>query len=492
MEREIRVRFAPSPTGPLHIGGARSALFNWLYARGRGGKMVLRVEDTDTERSSRESEEEIVESLRWLGLNWDEGVGPGGPGGPYRQGERLHIYGPYVERLLREGRAYHCFCSPEELEAERQEMLRKGETPRHQGPCLTLTEEVVKGRLARGEKAAVRFRVPGGRQVVIHDLVRGEVAFETDGIGDFIIIKSDGLPTYNFAVVVDDLEMGITHVIRAEEHLSNTPRQVLIYEALEAELPEFAHISLILGEDRAKMSKRHGATSIVQYRRMGYLPEALVNFLALLGWSPEDEEEFFTLEELVRAFSLERVTRSPAVFNIEKLNWMNANYLRKLPPQELVRLSLPHLREAGFAAGELSPGREEWLAEALVSVQSKVEYLSQIPRQAGVYFGRVKDPENAETIAVLREGRQVLQELLKRVEAVEPWEEGTIKDALKALGKDLKVKGKSLFMPVRAAVSGQLWGPELPTMVRLLGREGVKERIAHSLKWAEGEGAGEE
>ncbi len=487
MERETRVRFAPSPTGPLHIGGARSALFNWLFARRRGGKMVLRVEDTDTERSTRESEAEIMESLRWLGLTWDEGVDTGGERGPYRQRERLHIYGPHVKGLLREGKAYYCFCSAEELESGRQEMLSRGEVPRHQGDCLSLPHEEVKERLARGEKAAIRFKVPAGREVVIPDLVRGEVTFKTDGIGDFIIIKSDGIPTYNFAVVVDDLEMGITHVIRAEEHLSNTPRQVLIYEALGADLPHFAHISLILGEDRSKMSKRHGATSIFQYRRMGYLPEALVNYLALLGWSPEEEEEFFTLEELARAFSLDRVTKSPAVFDSEKLNWMNGCYLRKLPPERLLSHSLPYLQEAGYAAGEIAPEREEWLKAVLVSIQTKVEYLAQVPEQASVYFGGVKDPEEGEAREFIRKGRLLLQELLQRVEGVETWDEENIKEALKVLGKDLKIKGKSLFMPVRAAVSGQLWGPELPTLMCLLGREGVKERIAHSLKWVETE-----
>jgi nondiscriminating glutamyl-tRNA synthetase len=293
MSEKIRVRFAPSPTGPLHIGGARSALFNWLFARGKGGKMVLRVEDTDVERSTRASEEEILESLSWLGMDWDEGVDVGGQKGPYRQRERLHIYNPYVDKLLKEGKAYYCFCREEELESERQEMLRAGEDMLgYSGRCRSLSEEEVNRRLAAGEKGAVRFHVPPGEQVVIADQVRGTVTFETDGIGDFIIIKSDGIPTYNFAVVIDDLEMEISHVIRAEEHLSNTPRQVLLYQALEVPVPVFAHISLILGEDRSKMSKRHGATSIVQYREMGYLPEALLNFLALLGGLPRGSRKF--------------------------------------------------------------------------------------------------------------------------------------------------------------------------------------------------------
>ncbi len=485
MSEKIRVRFAPSPTGPLHIGGARSALFNWLFARGKGGKMVLRGEDTDVERSTRASEEEILESLSWLGMDWDEGVDVGGQKGPYRQRERLHIYNPYVDKLIKEGKAYYCFCREEELESERQEMLRAGEDMLgYSGRCRSLSKEEVGRRLAKGEKGAVRFHVPPGEQVVIADQVRGTVTFETDGIGDFIIIKSDGIPTYNFAVVIDDLEMEISHVIRAEEHLSNTPRQVLLYQALEIPVPVFAHISLILGEDRSKMSKRHGATSIVQYREMGYLPEALLNFLALLGWSPEGEQEIFTSDELIEAFDLKRVSKSPAVFNLQKLNWMNSQYLKNASVERLMPLALPYLHKAGFIAENVSPEAEEWLLDVVASVQSKMDYLAQIPEHAAVYFGETKDPAGEEEMDILKGTAPLLEELLTRLIQVEPWDEDAIKGTLKALGKDLNVKGKALFMPVRVAVSGQTWGPELPAMMRLLGKEGVEKRIFHSIKFA--------
>lgn len=484
MSEKIRVRFAPSPTGPLHIGGARSALFNWLFARGKGGKMVLRVEDTDVERSTRVSEEEILESLRWLGMDWDEGVDVGGDKGPYRQRERLHIYNPYVDKLLKKGKAYYCFCQEEELESERQEMLRTGDTPKYSGRCRSLSKEEVSRRLAKGEKGAVRFHVHPGEQVVIEDQVRGTVTFETDGIGDFIIIKSDGIPTYNFAVVIDDLEMEISHVIRAEEHLSNTPRQVLLYQALEVPVPVFAHISLILGEDRSKMSKRHGATSIVQYREMGYLPEALLNFLALLGWAPEGEQEIFTSLDLIEVFDLKRVSKSPAVFNLQKLNWMNSQYLKNASAKRLMPLALPYLHKAGFIAENISPEAEEWLLDVVASVQSKMDYLAQIPGHAAVYFGETKDPAGEEELEILKGTAPLLEELLTRLTQVEAWDEDAIKGTLKALGKDLKVKGKDLFMPVRVAVSGQTWGPELPAMMRLLGKEGVRKRISHSIKFA--------
>jgi nondiscriminating glutamyl-tRNA synthetase len=353
--KEIRVRFAPSPTGPLHIGGARSALFNFLLAKKLGGKFILRIEDTDRERSSRESEVNIYESLKWLGMNWDEGPDVGGAYGPYRQMERLDIYQEYTQKLLAEGKAYYCYCSEEELEKERQEALAQGGSPQYSGKCRLLSAEGREKYEAEGRKPVVRFRVPEDKEIVINDLVRGEVAFQSEEVGDFIIVKSDGIPTYNYAVVIDDALMKISHVIRAEEHLSNTPRQILLYEALGFEIPQFAHISLILGKDRSKMSKRHGATSVVQYKEEGYLPEAVVNFLALLGWAPEGEAEIFSLEELIKEFSLERVAKNPAVFDMEKLRWINGIYLRECSLDKLTELALPYLIKAGYVAEKPSP-----------------------------------------------------------------------------------------------------------------------------------------
>ena len=305
MSQEIRVRFAPSPTGPFHIGGARSALFNWLLARKLGGKMVLRIEDTDRKRSTPESEENIKNSLRWLGMDWDEGVDVGGPYGPYRQMERLDIYKKYTDQLLAEGKAYYCYCTPEELEEERQGLLKEGKMPRYMGKCRELTPEQIAKYEAEGRKPSVR----------VHDLIRGDVEFDSNGIGDFVIVKSDGIPTYNYAVVIDDSLMHVTHVIRAEEHLSNTPRQLLVYDALGFEKPVFGHVSLILGTDHTKMSKRHGATSLDAYRQKGYIPAGLNNFLALLGWAPSGEKEIFTMEEAIQEFSLDHVAKNPAVFD---------------------------------------------------------------------------------------------------------------------------------------------------------------------------------
>ena len=287
MANEVRVRFAPSPTGPFHIGGARSALFNWLFARKMGGKMILRIEDTDLERSSRESEENIKAALKWLGMDWDEGIDVGGENGPYRQTERLEIYKKYTDKLLAEGKAYYCYCTDEELEAERQALLAEGKMPRYMGKCRHLTPEQIEKYKAEGRKPTVRFKVPADKQILVRDMVRGDVVFDSNGIGDFVIVKSDGIPTYNYAVVIDDSLMHITHVIRAEEHLSNTPRQCLIYDALGFEQPTFGHISLILGKDHTKMSKRHGATSVDQYRQLGYLPEAIDKYECRNGLEQE-------------------------------------------------------------------------------------------------------------------------------------------------------------------------------------------------------------
>jgi nondiscriminating glutamyl-tRNA synthetase len=335
--KKTRVRFAPSPTGPLHIGGARSALFNYLFAEHTGGDLVLRIEDTDLERSKREYEDEIIASLQWLGLSWSEGVGVGGENSPYRQTERLDIYKKYAAELLEKGHAYYCFCTPEELEQEREDLLAGGEMVRYSGKCSRLTPAQVQEKLQAGIKPSIRFRAPQNKIYIVNDLVRGQVSFESDNTGDFIIVKSDGIPTYNFAVVIDDVLMGITHVVRAEEHLSNTPRQLMIYDALNFPRPEFAHISLILGSDRQKMSKRHGATSLIQYREMGYLPEAMFNFLALLGWSPEGEQEILPAADIIKGFTLHGIQK-PAVFDLDKLNWINQQYLKKLS-----RTSLRHV-----------------------------------------------------------------------------------------------------------------------------------------------------
>ena len=346
---KIRVRFAPSPTGYLHIGNARTALFNWLFARHYGGCFILRIEDTDTDRHVAEAEGLIIQDLKWMGLDWDEGPDKGGPYGPYRQSDRLDIYQSYAQKLVESGRAYYCYCTPEELEASRQKMLASGQTPQYDGRCLHLSDEQKKEFEKEGRRPSVRFRTLGDA-VVVNDLIRGEVSFDGQTIGDFIILRSDGRAAYNFAVVIDDIQMEITHVLRGEDHLSNTPRQVLIYQALGFNPPQFGHMPMILGPDRTRLSKRHGATSVVSYREKGYLPEAINNYLALLGWSSPDEEEILPQEKLVQKFTVDRISRSAAIFDLTKLNWMNGNYIREAELDRITRLCIPFLKEKGYLA----------------------------------------------------------------------------------------------------------------------------------------------
>ncbi len=480
---KVRVRFAPSPTGPFHIGGARSALFNWLLARRYGGQLILRIEDTDLERSSRESEENIKAALRWLGIDWDEGIDVGGEHGPYRQTERLPIYAKYTEQLLANGQAYHCYCSDEELEAERQEQMAKGQTPQYTGKCRHLSAEDEQKLIAEGRKPTVRFQVPENQNITFHDSVRETVSFDSNGIGDFVIVKSDGLPVYNYAVVLDDALMEITHVIRAEEHLSNTPRQILIYQALNLPLPQFGHISLILGKDRSKMSKRHGATSVEQYQALGYLPEAMVNFLALLGWAPPGEREIFSSAELIELFSLDHVAKNPAVFDIDKLNWINSHYLKKLDLATLTEMALPHLRAAGMITENLSAERLEWVRQVVGAVRDYVSFAAQIPEHAAVFFNDDITMENEETAAILQDPDvvKVMDEFLSKLTTMEFITGEQVHAMLKAIGKELKLGGKKVFMPVRVALTGKMHGPELVSLIPLLGIERTVGRIRHSM-----------
>ncbi|WP_040411761.1 glutamate--tRNA ligase [Desulfosporosinus sp. OT] len=477
---EIRVRFAPSPTGPLHIGGARSALFNYLWARKNKGTFIVRSEDTDLERSSRESEHNILESLRWLNIQWNEGIEIGGEHGPYRQTDRLELYREYTNKLLNSGHAYYCYCTEEELEQERQDLIAKGGTPRYQGKCRQLTSEQRAAYEAGGRKPVVRFRVPEGQAIHIKDQVRGDVVFESDGIGDYVIVKSDGIPTYNFAVVIDDATMNITHVIRGEEHLSNTPRQVLIYQALGLPVPEFAHISLILNTEGGKMSKRDGDTAVMDYQKKGYLPEAIVNFIALLGWAPSGEEEFYTLDELAEAFSLDRVSKSPAVFDIQKLNYINAHYLREAPPERIAELALPYVQELGILPqGEQSAEQQQWCLGFIKAISEKIAYVAELKDFIHYFHGAVPLEAESEAVEVLR-GEQVpvvLGLFREKVREADLLSEATVKVLLKQITKELKLGGKLVYMPVRVALTGQMHGPELYDVIPLLGRENVLKRL---------------
>jgi nondiscriminating glutamyl-tRNA synthetase len=479
MNKQVRVRFAPSPTGPFHIGGARSALFNWLIARQTGGKLILRIEDTDLERSTKESEENIKDALRWLGLTWDEGIDAGGDYGPYRQTERLEIYRKYTEELLAKGHAYHCYCSEEELESERQSLMEKGETPRYLGKCRNLSAAEKETLCAQGRKPVVRFRVPEGESIIFEDLVRGQVIFESDGIGDFVIVKSDGIPVYNYAVVIDDATMHISHVVRGEEHLSNTPRQLLLYKALAFQPPEFAHISLILGKDRTKMSKRHGATAVEQYKNKGYLPAGLINFLALLGWSPVSEQEFFTLDELVKEFSLDRVAKNPAVFDVDKLNWINGHYLKQLPVSELMKLALPRLIDAGYLTEQEVQGKKDWLEQVVVALREYLSYAAEITEHVDVFFNDAPELENAEVKEILQaqEIPLVMQTFKEKINTAAELDAPTVQTILKSITKELKLGGKKVYMPIRIALTGKAHGPELDSLIAIIGKERTLKRI---------------
>lgn len=480
----MKVRFAPSPTGPFHIGGARSALFNWLLARKEEGTLLLRIEDTDLARSTRESEENIKEALRWLGITWDEGVDAGGELGPYRQSERLDIYKKITDKLLAEGKAYHCYCSEEELEEVRQEQLERGETPKYNGHCCHLTEEQKAAYEAEGRVPVVRFHTPEDETVAFNDMVRGEISFDSNGIGDFVIVKSDGMPVYNYCVTIDDHLMEVTHVIRAEEHISNTPRQLVLYKALGWDTPTFGHISLILGKDKRKMSKRHGATSVQQYRDLGYLPEALVNFLALLGWSPEGEEEIFSSEELIKQFNMDHVAKNPAVFDIEKLNFINFTYMKNLTSEELYALCLPHLQEIGYASAEPTAEEVEHLTLLCETLRDHISYAAQIKEEGKLFFNKevVIADEDKEAIAeVLSEETVdlVMNAFAEELRNAEEITVAAVKKMIKTVMKANKLKGKFVYMPLRIALTGQMHGPELPNIVVLLGKETCLDRLAN-------------
>lgn len=476
----LRVRYAPSPTGHLHIGGARTALFDYLVARKMGGQFIIRFEDTDQTRHIESGIDNQLDGLRWLGIQWDESVDIGGPYGPYRQTERLELYRPFTDQLLQSGHAYRCYCTEAELEQERAEQEARGETPMYSGKCRHLTAEQEERYRAEGRRPSIRFRVPQDRIIAFDDRIRERVEFETSGIGDFIIVRPDGIPTYNFAVVLDDHLMKINLVIRGEEHLTNTPRQIMIYEALGVEVPEFAHLSLILNQDRKKMSKRDESIIqfVEQYKELGYLPEAVVNFIALLGWAPKGEEEIFSLEELVAQFDLDRVSKSPAVFDMDKLNWMNNLYIKKADPARIVELAIPHLQKAGRLPFELTAQQRSWAEDLIRLYQEQLRFVAEIVPLSELFFREeISFEEEAKALLAEEHAPVVLSSFLRQVEqageiAAEGW-----KDLLKAVQKETGYKGKQLFMTVRVALTGQMHGPDLNMTLHLLGRETVMARL---------------
>jgi nondiscriminating glutamyl-tRNA synthetase len=467
------VRFAPSPTGHLHVGGARTALFNWLVAKQKGGAFVLRIEDTDTARSTRDSEEAVLRDLEWLGLSWDEGPGVGGAYGPYRQSERLAFYRERADRLLDEGKAFRCYCTDEELEEKRKEALARGRVPQYDGTCHDLTERERALREASGARPAVRLFGPT-RDVSFPDLVRGEVTFAREMLGDFVILRSDGRATYNFAVAVDDALMEISHVIRAEEHLPNTMRQLLVYEALGLEAPVFAHVSLIVDKDRRKLSKRRGATSVAEFREAGYLPGGLVNYLALLGWSPSAGREILTLDGLVEDFDLSRVSASPAAFDEDKLDWVNAHHIREEPIERVAALAKPFAAAAGLPVDDTAR-----FERVVALARDGLKRLSDLSEAAGFLMGDVSLDGDAVLWAGREEARAVAGSVLREISSSEePITPDAFKRTLKGVGSTLGVKGEDLFMPVRVALTGRTHGPALGEVAAVLGRGAVVERLS--------------
>lgn len=485
MEKKLKVRFAPSPTGPFHIGGARSALFNWLVARHADGTFLVRIEDTDLKRSTKESEENIKDSLKWLGMNWDEGIDVGGPHGPYRQTERLDLYKKEVQRLLDEGKAYYCYCSAEELEKSRKAQLDAGKTPIYDEHCRHLTEEEKAKYEAEGRKPVVRLKVRKDGVFAFDDMVRGHVEFQAAGVGDFIIMKSDGIPVYNFAVVIDDAFMEVTHVIRAEEHLSNTPRQLAIYEALGYKPPKFGHISLILGEDHKKMSKRHGATSVTEYRNMGYLPEAVVNYLALLGWTPKGEQEIFTEEELIKQFSMKRVSSNDAVFDINKLNWINFQYMKKLDADQLYDLIVPFLVKAGYVDVAVSEEQKDWLKKVIWFMKDHIYFAGQAAEELKFFFEDMPALTDEAILSIMKAetSGKLLKAFIEDLKALESFDQAEIKKCFNACMKAQGIKGKAAYEPTRIALTGATQGPGMFEMMELFGREKTMDRLEAALAY---------
>ncbi len=471
-QNEIRVRFAPSPTGYLHIGGVRTALFNWLFARHNGGKFILRIEDTDRERSTEESIEQIIEGMKWIGLDWDEG--------PYRQTERQQIYLEHVERLLNEGKAYKCYCTAEELEERRKAALSKGEKPKYDGRCRELNPPgppfLKEGEGGFDKPYAVRFKTPQDGKTIFNDLLRGEVVFDNSELDDLIMLRSDKTPTYNFCVVIDDATMNITHVIRGDDHLANTPRQIQLYNGLGYPIPQFAHISMILGSDKTRLSKRHGATSILSYRDMGYLPEAMVNYLVRLGWSHGDQE-IFGREELIKYFSFENINKSAAVFNPEKLLWVNSHYIKTGNPLRLAKELRPHLMAEKLITNESAITDEE-IAKVIPLLQERSKTLVETAKGMEFYFiTDIKYDEKAKEKFLTPSIKPVLEKLIEMLDKTEDFSHASIEGVFNKIVAEFNIKLGQVAQPVRLALTGKTVSPGIFEVILVLGKEKVIERL---------------
>jgi glutamyl-tRNA synthetase len=474
MPPPVRTRIEPAPSGSIHVGNARTALYNWLFTRHHGGVFVLRIADTDPARATEENYQTVLEDFRWLGLDWDEGPEVGGPHAPYRQSERLHQYAAAAKKLIDDGHAYRCYCTPEELEERRRSAQARGRTPGYDGRCRRLSDSERAAFEAEGRPFAIRFKVPEGRTISFEDVVRGPIATETSQIADFIVLRSDESPTYMLAAAVDDALMGITHVIRGEDLIAATPRQLLLREAMAVyDRPVFAHLPLIVGPDGRPLSKRWGDVSVRAYMERGFLAEAMVNYLALLGWSYDDRTNIFSRAELVERFGLERVARNPAAFDVPKLEWLNMHYIKEKDPDELAELMVPFCMRAGLDAD--SPEGRRVLQRVAPLLRERLKRLDEAPEMVRFLFGDVT-PDGKAAAAI--EGREeYLSEAARTLESVEPWRAEEIEAALRDLARRRGLKPKQAFQPLRAAVTGTLVSPPLFESMEILGRESTLKRL---------------
>ncbi|MCU9815578.1 glutamate--tRNA ligase [Paraclostridium sp. AKS73] len=485
----VRVRFAPSPTGFVHIGSLRTALYNYLFAKRMGGEYILRVEDTDRTRIVDGAIENMLEAMSWAGVNHTEGVmldenknvTQVGPYGPYIQSERLDIYKGYIQELLDSGKAYYCFCSKERLDEVREQQKEAGETPKYDGHCRNLSKEEVEAKLAAGEEHVIRLKLPENHVIKFTDLVRGETEFNTDELDDQVLIKTDGFPTYHFAVVVDDHMMKITHVIRGEEWISSTPKHVYLYEAFGWEAPTFVHLPNILNKEKKKLSKRHGDVAVEDFKRKGYLPEGLVNYVALVGWSPEDNQELFTMKELEEHFSVERVSKSGGVFDTDKLNWVNQHYIKDASDEYITDLAIPFLIEAGYITEEDAKNRYEFVKAMVSVVKEKLQYVKEVTDHVNIFFGdKVElETEECQEFLKLEHMPTLINALEEKINAADEISEELFKAMFKEIQKEHAIKGKNLFMGTRIVLTGQMHGPDLPKAAAVIGKQTCLNRIKY-------------
>ncbi|MEP9409929.1 MAG: glutamate--tRNA ligase [Candidatus Brocadia sp.] len=476
----VRVRFAPSPTGLLHIGNARMAVFNWLFARRHRGTFILRIEDTDVARSEKKYVDQLIEDLHWLGLTWQEGPDVGGPYGPYLQSERLHIYRDICQRFLQEGLAYRCYCTSEELEERRQIARLIGKPPRYDNRCRNLTDKQKKAFETSGLSFTIRFKV-SEELLVFDDLIRGTCQFDMSLVGDFVIMRSDGTPSFHFAVAVDDTLMQITHVIRGEDHLSNTPCHILLFNALNRKPPQFAHLSLTLGADRTLLSKRHGAFSLSEYRKLGYLPEALLNYMILLGWAPRDKKEKFKIDDIIDTFEIGTMSKASSVFDQQKLDWLSGQYIREADLERLTNLAIPYLQAAGFISPDENKIDRAKLRLVVDALRNSISCMSQIVQESDIFFKDAVVSEKHVEFLSSEISQSVLLSFYRELQKLDTLSPEIFKEALKTVQNETKVNGRGLYMPIRIALTGREHGPELYCIANILGINTCNKRIERFL-----------